>query len=264
MPKIKQPKKLTGRPRKEKAVEEISQKLEESDSLVLTDYQGLKHKQLEDLKRNLKKSNAIFNVTKNTLLKISVEKSKKYADLLKKHTYESPTAALFIKGDVTQALKLLAKANKAFGLPKIKVGIIDGEVLDEASVLRIASLPNRETLLAQLGGTLNSPISGLVFVLNANLQKLVFVLSEISKTRSTGHSTVSSDRIGSGQEVPASAPSSGEAMPAEETSKPLTEVSAPAEPAETPETSTEPTQNQEKSEAPSANTETNSNDQNAN
>ena len=252
MPKIKQPKKLTGRPRKEKAVEEISQRLEESDSLVLTDYQGLKHKQLEDLKRNLKKSNAAFSVTKNTLLKISVEKSKKYADLLKKHTYESPTAALFIKGDVTQALKLLAKANKAFGLPKIKIGIIDGEVLDEASVLRIASLPNRETLLAQLGGTLNFPISGLVFVLNANLQKLVFVLSEISKK---APAPTPAPQVSQAEETPqtteASAPAVVPSASAAEQTERIEEVSKPA-----------PTESAEqKSEGPGEVSQTNENDQ---
>ena len=239
MPKIKQPKKLSGRPRKEKIVEEISQKLEKSDSLILTDYQGLTHKQIEVLKKNLKKSDSSFSITKNTLLKISIEKSKKYADLLKEHTYESPTAVLFIKGDVTQALKLIAKANKDFGLPKIKVGIIDGLALDEAQVLRLSSLPNRETLLAQLGGVLNSPISGFVFVLNANLQKLVFVLSEISK------------------KAPASAP----ATPAEQVTEtaPATAEASPVsvEPAVT---AAEPTgAPEEKSEEPEEVSQTNEN-----
>ncbi|MEK9178584.1 MAG: 50S ribosomal protein L10 [Patescibacteria group bacterium] len=231
MPKIKQPKKLTGRPRKEKAVEEISQKLEESSSLVLTDYQGLTHRQLEALKKNLKKSGASFSVTKNTLLKISVEKTKKYADLLKEHSYESPTAVLFIKGDVIDALKLIAKANKDFGLPKIKIGLIDGESLDEAQVLKLASLPNRETLLAQLGGVLNSPISGLVFVLNANLQKLVFVLSEISKTRLTS----------SGQEAPA--PAAEVVQTAEQTEKANEPASEPTQTTEREKENEETTSN---------------------
>ena len=181
MPKIKQPTKKAGRARKEVVVEELFQRLEGSDSVVLTDYQGLTHHQLEGLKKELKKKNASFSITKNTLLKISVEKSKKYADLLKDYTYEGPTAVLFVKGEFLDALKELAKLNKTAGLPKIKIGILDGQSLDEEQVLRIASLPNKETLLAQLAGMLNSPISGLVFVLNANLQKLVFVLNEISK-----------------------------------------------------------------------------------
>ncbi|OGH41086.1 MAG: 50S ribosomal protein L10, partial [Candidatus Levybacteria bacterium RIFCSPLOWO2_01_FULL_40_96] len=55
MPKIKQPTKKAGRARKEVVVEELFQRLEGSDSVVLTDYQGLTHHQLEGLKKELKK-----------------------------------------------------------------------------------------------------------------------------------------------------------------------------------------------------------------
>ncbi|OGH70651.1 MAG: 50S ribosomal protein L10, partial [Candidatus Levybacteria bacterium RIFOXYB1_FULL_40_17] len=60
MPKIKQPTKKAGRARKEVVVEELFQRLEGSDSVVLTDYQGLTHHQLEGLKKELKKKNASF------------------------------------------------------------------------------------------------------------------------------------------------------------------------------------------------------------
>ncbi|KKR93888.1 MAG: 50S ribosomal protein L10 [Candidatus Levybacteria bacterium GW2011_GWA2_41_15] len=130
MPKIKQPTKKAGRARKEVVVEELFQRLEGSDSVVLTDYQGLTHHQLEGLKKELKKKNASFSITKNTLLKISVEKSKKYADLLKDYTYEGPTAVLFVKGEFLDALKELAKLNKTAGsarrnaqLPYFRLGI---------------------------------------------------------------------------------------------------------------------------------------------
>ncbi|OGH70680.1 MAG: 50S ribosomal protein L10, partial [Candidatus Levybacteria bacterium RIFOXYB1_FULL_40_17] len=192
--------------------------------------QGLTHHQLEGLKKELKKKNASFSITKNTLLKISVEKSKKYADLLKDYTYEGPTAVLFVKGEFLDALKELAKLNKTAGLPKIKIGILDGQSLDEEQVLRIASLPNKETLLAQLAGMLNSPISGLVFVLNANLQKLVFVLNEISKNKPASQASVAAPKP--------VVQATDEAMPVT-VQAPSEEVATPAR--EDPEVSAEPT-----------------------
>ena len=219
--------------KKETVVEEIAQKLEDSDVIVLTDYQGLTHKQIEEIKKSLKTSNATLAITKNTLLKISIEKTKKYADLLKDYVFEQPTATLFVKGDFIDALKVLAKANKDFGLPKIKIGIIDGQTLDEASVFKIASLPNKETLLGSLAGMLNSPISGLVFVLNGNIQKLVIAFNEIAKTKPTEVAPVAETPVPAVETTPAT-----EAVAEPEIQAQSEDEAGPA--ATTEETATEP------------------------
>src|SRR3989344_6575260 len=173
MPKIKQAVKHTGRARKEQIVAELVQKLDNSSGLVFADYKGLTHKQLESLKKELKKLDASMVIAKNSLLKLSLGKSQKYADYKDNEGLNLPTATLFIHGDMVEPLKKVQKAIKDFGLPKIKFGILEGNLTDEAGVLQIASLPNRETLLAQLVGTLNSPIQGLAVTLNASLQKFV-------------------------------------------------------------------------------------------
>lgn len=183
MPKIKQATKHAGRQRKEQIVAELVEKLDNSNALVLADYQGLKHKQLEDLKKELKKLDATIVVTKNSLLKLSLGKSKNFADYKDNKNLDRPTAALFMQADYAEPLKKLAKAIKAFGLPKIKLGILEGQLLDEAGVLKIASLPSRETLLTQLVGTLNSPIQGLVVTLNGSISKLVMTLKAIENSK---------------------------------------------------------------------------------
>ena len=181
--KDKQPRKHAGRARKEEIVNELAQKIEASNGLVFADYQGLTTKQTEDLKKQLKASQASMAVTKNTLLKISLSKSQKYADLVKDEPMDKPTATLFLGEDTITPLKAIAKAFKDFSLPKIKFGIIDGQALTEEQVLKLASLPNRETLIAQLVGTLNSPIQGLVVTLNSTLQKFVMTLEMIAKSK---------------------------------------------------------------------------------
>lgn len=168
---------------KEAIVEDLKLKLDNAKSIVLTDYQGLTHKQIEQMKKQLKAVNSSFAITKNTLLKISLSTSKNFADKVTPDALNAPTATLFISGDPIEALKILQKVAKDTGIPRIKVGVIDGESLDQAQLIKLSTLPNRATLLAQFVGTLNSPIQGLVVVLNGNIQKLAMVLNEISNLK---------------------------------------------------------------------------------
>lgn len=180
---IKQAIKHTGRPRKELIVAELVKKIDASNSLVFTDYKGLTHVQLEILKKELKKLDATIVIAKNSLLKISLGKSKNYADFKDNEKLNLPTATLFIQGDYVEPLKKVQKSVKDFGRPVIKFGILEGHLLDESSMLKIASLPNRETLLTQLVGTLNSPIQGLVVTLNGTIQKFVMTLNAIASAK---------------------------------------------------------------------------------
>lgn len=183
MAKIKQAVKHTGRARKEQIVAELVEKLDTSNGLVFADYKGLKHKQLEDLKKDLKKQNCTIIIAKNSLLRRSIGQSKNYGDYKDNEGLNQPTATFFIQGDMMEPLKRLQKAIKDFGRPVVKFGILEGQLLDESGVLKIASLPNRETLLAQFVGTLNSPIQGFVTTLNGTIQKFVMTLDQIKNTK---------------------------------------------------------------------------------
>lgn len=177
------PKVSENRQKKEQIVAELVEKIDSSNGLVFADYQGLTHKQLESLKKELKKLDSTIVVTKNSLVKLSLGKSKNFADFKDNAGLDRPTAALLLRGDIVEPLKKLQKTIKEFGLPKIKFGILEGQALDETQVLRIASLPNRETLLAQFVGTLNSPIQGLVVTLNGTIQKFVMTLNAIAQNK---------------------------------------------------------------------------------
>ena len=177
----KQPIKKTGKKRKEQIVAELVEKFDSSNGLVFADYQGLTNKQLEGLKKELKNLNASIVIAKNTLIKLALEKSKEYKTAKDNEGLENPTATVFIRGDMVEPLKKIQKAIKDFGKPKIKFGILEGNVVDEAWVLKIASLPARDVLLSQFVGTLNSPIRGLALTLNATIQKFVMTLDAIAR-----------------------------------------------------------------------------------
>ena len=260
MAKIKQATKKTGRARKEQIVAELVEKIDNSSGLVFTDYKGLPHKQLEDLKRELKKLNSTIVIAKNSLLKLSLQKSKNYADIKDNDGLNLPTATVFIRGDMVEPLKKIAKAIKDFGLPKIKFGILEGNLTDEAGVLKLASLPNKEALLAQFVGTLNSPISGLVFTLNATIQKFVMTLDAISKTKPSAPAlpTQSQSSLQGEALEPQTLPSEPEAISQEQKAGVEPAVSA-GEPARQPDLSAEASAKAEApvetDEAPDADTE---------
>jgi large subunit ribosomal protein L10 len=176
-------KKSQNRLKKEQIVAKLVEKFDAANGVVFADFQGLTHQQLENLKKELKKNDATIVVAKNSLIRISMGESKKFADYKENEGLNLPTATLFIRGDMVEPLKHLQKLVKEAGLPKIKFGIVDGALVDESGVLKIASLPTRDTLIAQFVGTLNSPIQGLVVTLNGTIQKFVMTLDAVAKSK---------------------------------------------------------------------------------
>lgn len=166
--------------KKQQIVSEILDKVQKAKGFVFTDYQGLTHQQLENIKKAMKVINAEYVATKNTLLKRAL----KEGDINLDQEFKGSTATLFIYDDVLNPIKELAKSIKTLNLPVIKLGIIDGNVLDAPSVDRLSKLPPLKVLQSQLLGQLQSPISGLHRSLNWNLQKLVMTLSAIKNTKS--------------------------------------------------------------------------------
>ncbi len=163
------------------AVESLKTKLQKAKSFFLTDYRGLTHKQLETLRKTLKKVEAEYLVTKNRLLKLALENSKIQMSNVKDLAQElnNPTATLLAYGDEIAPIKELFNFIKNAQLPKIKLGIFSGKIASESDFKTLASLPTKDVLLATLAFRLQSPISGLHYALRWNLQRFVLTLEAI-------------------------------------------------------------------------------------
>ncbi len=165
------------RQKKEQLVAELQEKVKKSTGMVFANYQGLTHQQLENLKKNLKKTESEFVAVKNTLLQIALkDKIDKEAT---KEYFEQPTGAMFIYNDIVDPLKELSKTIKEFKMPVIKFGILEGKFVTDKEVTKIASLPPLPVLRAQLLGQMQAPISGLHRALRWNLQSLVMTLNAV-------------------------------------------------------------------------------------
>ncbi len=171
-------KKSKNRIKKEEIVSEISQKAEKAKGFLFANYQGLTHKQIEELKKGLKANSAEFVIAKNTLLK------KALTNIRDLEALEGPTATVFVYEDIVAPLKEIAKLIKQVNLPSFKFGVMDGQTLTGEQLIKISTLPSKEGLIAQVVGGLKSPIFGLHRALNWNLQKLALTLNAISEQRS--------------------------------------------------------------------------------
>lgn len=160
-------------------LDETKQKVDRASAMFFVDYAGLTHKQLEEARNELRTNNSEIAITKNTLMNIALKGKKlDVADRL-----YGPQATLFSYEDPIKTAKILAAFVKKHGLPKIKFGIFENEIIDEVMIARLATIPSKEILIGKLLSLLNSPISSLVFVLNGNITKLALVLKEIEKKK---------------------------------------------------------------------------------
>lgn len=165
------------------AVKSLTEKLKKARSVFLTDYRGLTHQQLEQLRRALKKVEAEFLVAKNTLIKIAL-KANKVADSDKiEAELNNPTATLVAYGDEIAAIKVLSDFIKKIQLPKVKLGLFDGKLATVADFDKLAALPTRDILLATLAARLKSPITGLHYSLKWNLNKFVYALNAVKSKK---------------------------------------------------------------------------------
>ena len=106
------------------------------------------------------------------------------ADLAALEPYlNGPTAIAISLTDPVAPSKLLTKFDKDFEKFSLKAGVVEGKVIDVDGVKSLSLLPSKEQLLAQILGSLKSPLTGLVNVLNGNIRGLVVALSAIMDKR---------------------------------------------------------------------------------
>jgi large subunit ribosomal protein L10 len=166
------------RPDKEKLVAELKEKLTGAKALYYTDFTGLNVKRMTDLRRRLRKANVDYVVIKNTLALRAVNESGLVSTKLKGQT------GLVIAKDAVAAAKVLsdfAKENDA--RPAVKGGLLDGRQLDVDQVKKLASMPSREQMLADLGAGLQSPMAAFVGALNGLLYMFAGALDGLRSQR---------------------------------------------------------------------------------
>ncbi len=149
---------------KAQKVDEIREKMEKAKSLVLVNYQGINVVQDTELRQLLRKNNIEYKVYKNTMVTRAAEQlGIKGLELY----LEGPVSMAFGYDDETTAAKLIADFSKVAKKLEIKGGYVDGTVYDGELMNQLAKIPSKEILIGKFLGSIKSPLSNLVYMLNA-------------------------------------------------------------------------------------------------
>jgi large subunit ribosomal protein L10 len=168
------------RHQKEAAVERLEKKLEKHEVILLSDFTGMNVETATQIRRRFREASVEFRVVKNSLARRALERAG-FSPLVDEMT--GPNAIVLSGTDPVAAAKILVEFEKRNETPKIKSGWVESRILTAAEIRRIADLPSREVLLAQIAAGFQAPVSGLARLLSEMLRQLVSVLDEVGKLK---------------------------------------------------------------------------------
>jgi len=220
---------------KERVVEQLAQRLRDSETLMVADYRGLTMPEIDELRSRLLEAGARFTVVKNTLTRRAVEAAGK-EDVLE--LIDGPTAIAFLEseGDPVAVAKVLSETARANDVLVIRGGVFEGAVVGDAEIKRLATLPPADVLRAQLVGAVAAPLTTVVGLFTAPLRDLVGVIDARIRQLEEQGETVPEEPQAEAEAEPQEAEEPQAEAPAEETTE---EPSAEAEAEPEPEAETE-------------------------
>lgn len=165
---------------KKEVVREITEKLNAAKSVVFVDYNKLTVAEVSELRNKCRQANCEYKVYKNTLVRKALNELGR-TDFDK--DLNGPTAVAFAP-DETAAAKLMVEAAKTYeGKIVLKSAFVDNAYVDQAGVKELASMPSRETLVAKMLGSLQSPIANFAGVLSNLMGGIVRVLNAVAQQK---------------------------------------------------------------------------------
>jgi large subunit ribosomal protein L10 len=166
--------------KKHEVVADLSERLGEAKCLYLTDFTGLDVASITELRRRLSAAHVEYLVVKNTLARRALAGSP--YEGLTEHL-SGPNAFALSRDDVVTAAKILTEFARERERPRIRAGAIEGRVVSIEEIRRIADLPPRDQLLAQVVGYARAPIAGLVYTLSGLLAKFVRTVDAVREQK---------------------------------------------------------------------------------
>lgn len=165
---------------KRATIAELREDLARSTTLITTEYRGLKVREIGEIRRALRKNDVTYRVVKNRLMRIAAEQEGNagVAPLLR-----GPSAIAFGSGAENTVAKTVIDAVRPYKLVKVTGAVVGGKALDADGVQKLATLPSREILLAQLAGAFSAPATQVAGLLAANLRNLGSLLAQVQEQK---------------------------------------------------------------------------------
>ena len=161
---------------KKQFVEALKERLDKAKIAILTDYKGLNVEAMTELRAKLREARIEYQVIKNTMLRLASDGT----DIAPiRDSFVGPSAIALSFDDPVAPAKILTDFAKSNAKLEIKVGVMNGKVLDLSSIKALADLPSREQLLAMVLSTMNAVPTSLVTALSDVPRRMVNVLQAI-------------------------------------------------------------------------------------
>ena len=168
---------MMNKEQKKQYISDMTTQFDKTEAVIVTHYQGLTVKQLDELRKKMREHGIQFKITKNRITKLALEKTSR-KDL--SNLFIGPTAVAMSDDAITSA-KILTNFSKENQNLKILGGIMGKDLLDVAGVKNIATLPSLEEARAKIVGILRSPAQKIASILLAPASKIAILALEKSK-----------------------------------------------------------------------------------
>jgi len=169
-----------GRADREKQIQELHELFSGLEMAILADYRGLSVEAFTIFRSKLREVDARFRVVKNTLSIRAADGTP--LEAVKDH-FTGPVAVLYTESDPVGPAKVLVDFMKTTEHLEPKVGILSGNLISLDDVKRLASLPDRDTMLAQAMASMNAPATNFVRTLSEIPASLVRLLGAIGRSK---------------------------------------------------------------------------------
>ncbi len=173
------------RPEKVAVVDEVRERFTSANAAILTEYRGLKVKEISALRRSLAPNGCEYKIYKNTLVTLAAREVG-LEDL--ESLLHGPTGVAFVTGDAAAVAKTLRDFSRATPALVVKGGVLGTKVIGAAEATALAELPSREVLLAQLAGAIAAPMQQFAGLLQALPRNLAYGIAALRDKRESEES----------------------------------------------------------------------------
>lgn len=167
------------KPQKQAFIRDLKEKLDQQKIILFADFSGLKAKEMSKLRQKLKESDALFWVGRKTLINLALQEKGLLSEI---ERFKGQLALILGFDDEVQPAKILYQFQQEHQAPTILGGLFENKFVEKEEVINWATLPSQAELRAKLVGSLSSPLTGWLSVLQGNLRNLIYVLSGINPT----------------------------------------------------------------------------------
>jgi large subunit ribosomal protein L10 len=168
---------------KRETVARLRADLASASTIVTTEYRGLTVREIGEIRRALRKQDVTYRVVKNRLMKIAAEEEGSTALV---PFLRGPSAIAFGTAEEPLVARAVLEAIRPYKQVRVTGAVVGQAAFDSDGVQRLATLPGREVLLAQLGGAFSAPATHVAGLFTASLRNLAFALAQLGARDATG------------------------------------------------------------------------------